>query len=115
MPASSGVIPAPHAALALWALSIRRFAAAAAGLLVLGAACCSFEPTNCAEAACDTATTYCIVFGSDVAAVPNSASCRAYPEDCGADPDCDCVLAEQPEIATCAETALGIEVVIPGG
>lgn len=85
-----------------------------AGLAGMPLACAS-EPKTCSEAGCDPASEYCRLFGSDVLFEPPEATCVALPADCGAQPSCDCLLADEPDIATCQESAAGFQVTIPAG
>jgi hypothetical protein len=79
------------------------------------AACPSGPPETCAQAACDSADSYCQLFGSDVSGVPDVASCETYPAACAAEPSCDCLLEGQNEVVTCREVGGGFEVIFPGG
>ncbi|MFH1811558.1 MAG: hypothetical protein ABIJ09_22655 [Pseudomonadota bacterium] len=85
------------------------------------AAGCSFEPTTCAEAACDAAREYCVLYGSDTLA-PSTAGCHALPAACTGERSCDCLQRETPDLEFCFEAGGcsapaddALAVVCPGG
>lgn len=94
----------------------RSLASLAVTSLLLGLPlACASEPKTCPEASCDPASEYCRLFGSDVLFEPPEATCVALPTACAAEPSCDCLLANELDIATCQETGAGFQVTIPAG
>ena len=83
-------------------------------------ASCSLEPTSCDEAACNPASEYCVLYGSDTLA-PNKSSCHELPDSCIDSATCDCLIAEEAQsqfcfdAGGCDESGEVIEVVCPGG
>lgn len=92
-------------------------------LALVGAAlgACTLEPTTCAEAACDAAREYCVLYGSDTME-PSRAGCHDLPLACAADRSCACLERETPDLAFCFDAGTcsapadeALAVVCPGG